>query len=455
MTTEWQRVQPIFIDHSQQLDSIYNSSTKSTHFRTPSELFLSFIPFETLAAIAEATNCNYFKTTQNKTVSKRNKHYKSLSESDIRRYIGVTIFMGINRLPSYKMHWSSQMTTSPCITGAMTYNEFVRIGTWLKLSHKPFPKDMQKIEILAESLQKTIKDLAPGTSYYCIDESVIAFKGRHKLKQYLPMKPNKWGFKVFLLCNSLSGYVHKFSIFTGGEKFKPFRITKELTRDLEGVHLATDNWYSSVKLLEELKAQGILCTCTIKKSARGFPPDYSSVCKTLKHKEFCFWQKKGLLLVAYKDKALVNCITTHSISPTVVNKKGTSKPECIVIYNQVMKGVDQFDQNMSYYLYSHRFSKWWKNCMIYLIEIAIYNSYVLYKGSNSVSYLQFRIELAYQLAKSTSVKEAIVTQHKMVFSTKKKKCQLCKIRAKDSSTQYTCQECQVALHKKCFENYHS
>ena len=48
-----------------------------------------------------------------------------------------------------------------------------------------------------------------------------------------------------------------------------------------------------------------------------------------------------------------------------------------------MKGVDQFDQNDSYYKFRHRFKIWWKSLFVYMIDIAIYNSYLIYKRINS------------------------------------------------------------------------
>lgn len=42
-----------------------------------------------------------------------------------------------------------------------------------------------------------------------IDESMVKFKGRLGFKQYMPNKPIKWGIKVWSLCESTTGYLHK------------------------------------------------------------------------------------------------------------------------------------------------------------------------------------------------------------------------------------------------------
>lgn len=44
---------------------------------------------------------------------------------------------------------------------------------------------------------------------------VDAFKGRHESKQYLPMKPVKFGFKFFVITESTTGYVKNYMLYLG------------------------------------------------------------------------------------------------------------------------------------------------------------------------------------------------------------------------------------------------
>ena len=39
---------------------------------------------------------------------------------------------------------------------------------------------------------------------------MIAYKGRHKLKIYMPKKPIKFGFKVYMLCDCETGITINF-----------------------------------------------------------------------------------------------------------------------------------------------------------------------------------------------------------------------------------------------------
>ena len=49
----------------------------------------------------------------------------------------------------------------------------------------------------------------------CIDESMIAFKGRLSFIQYMPKKPTKWEMKAFVLADSQTGYMYNWHLYTG------------------------------------------------------------------------------------------------------------------------------------------------------------------------------------------------------------------------------------------------
>ena len=49
--------------------------------------------------------------------------------------------------------------------------------------------------------------LVPPEEKQCVDEQMIPFKGRSNIKQYLPKKPTKWGFKAITRTSS-SGIIN-------------------------------------------------------------------------------------------------------------------------------------------------------------------------------------------------------------------------------------------------------
>ena len=97
-----------------------------------------------------------------------------------------------------------------------------------------------------------------------VDEAMIKFQGRSSLKQYMPLKPTKRGIKVWVAADSTNGYFSRFEVYTGKKKntiehgLGP-RVVKTLTSDLKGKHhhVYFDNYFTSLKLLEDLEKDDI------------------------------------------------------------------------------------------------------------------------------------------------------------------------------------------------------
>ena len=70
-----------------------------------------------------------------------------------------------------------------------------------------------KIRPLIGFLSPKFKQI-PQQQTLCVDEQMVSFKGRSALKQYLPQKPHKWGYKIFMLCDT-RGAAHNFKIYSG------------------------------------------------------------------------------------------------------------------------------------------------------------------------------------------------------------------------------------------------
>ena len=55
------------------------------------------------------------------------------------------------------------------------------------------------------------------------------------------------------------------------------------------------------------------------------------------------------------------------------------RPKVVPEYSQMMKGVDQFDQNMSYYHFYRRTTKWTTKMNLYLLQAMLQNAHTLYR----------------------------------------------------------------------------
>jgi len=72
------------------------------------------------------------------------------------------------------------------------------------------------------------------------------------------------------------------------------------------------------------------------------------------------------------------------------------KPNVIVQYNAFMGGVDKLDQMLESYLSLRESMKWYKKLFQHLLDVTVYNSFVLYKEKNpgtQDTLLSFRTKL--------------------------------------------------------------
>ena len=82
-----------------------------------------------------------------------------------------------------------------------------------------------------------------------------------------------------------------------------------------------------------------------------------------------------------------------------------------------MKGVDHLDQMTSYYKFARKSYKWTKKIVMYMLQMALHNSFVLYnKFSNSskpLSLLEFH-KLFYEALINFTVEEWPFTGHSVL-----------------------------------------
>ncbi|GFX40951.1 piggyBac transposable element-derived protein 3 [Trichonephila clavipes] len=106
--------------------------------------------------------------------------------------------IGMKRLPSYRNHWStSDILHDPYVSDLMPVERF----TWImgnlhlndntlmeKRGDKDFDK-LFKLRLLITHLSETFLSISRPSKHHAVDESMVKFKGRNSLKQYMPKNP--------------------------------------------------------------------------------------------------------------------------------------------------------------------------------------------------------------------------------------------------------------------------
>jgi len=138
---------------------------------------------------------------------------------------------------------------------------------------------LHKIRPVIEHLNKQFSKV-PVERDLSINEQLYATKAHSFLKQYLPLKPHKWGYKFVVLCGS-SGYSYKLELYTGQENCEQSRLQSEpdlmasanvvvrLSRAIpkhKNHRVYFDNYYTTIPLITYLVSQGIQFLGTVRRN---------------------------------------------------------------------------------------------------------------------------------------------------------------------------------------------
>ena len=237
------------------------------------------------------------------------------------------------------------------------------------------------------------------------------------MKQYVPLKPVKRGFKVWAMADSLNGYMYDFNVYTGasgGERETGLgeKVVLQLAESIKGNHhhLYFDNYFSSITLLSKLLEDGTYACGTIRTNRKQYPSEISEEAKRFDRGQSTFRQCGNLVATAWKDNKVVNVVSTLA-SPTDITsvnrrqKDGTRVevecPLCVALYNLYMGGVDVGDQLRGYYHVRFKCVKNYKYIFWFLFDVSTTNAHILYsfdvQTGTPMTLKQFRMKLAEQL----------------------------------------------------------
>ena len=141
---------------------------------------------------------------------------------EIIAYFGVVIAMGKMNLPEVRDYWRKGMFNIPCFSQICTVTCFESIGRFLHLNdNKKTPEKtdssykLYKLGDLPHSLNISFKNDYHPSREISIDEQMTGMKAKLSSNQYMPKKPAEFGVKIWICCESLTGYCLKFQVYTG------------------------------------------------------------------------------------------------------------------------------------------------------------------------------------------------------------------------------------------------
>ena len=123
-----------------------------------------------------------------------------------------------------------------------------------------------KIRKLLDLLLPRLTDVHSTERNLAVDETLIKFKERVHFRQFIPIKPGRFGIKCFTLAESSYDYGLVSKVYIGVVQTDLGRravITLMESFLDKGYVLYVDNHYTSMQLFEDLKRRGTLACGTV------------------------------------------------------------------------------------------------------------------------------------------------------------------------------------------------
>ncbi|KAL0830077.1 hypothetical protein ABMA28_003534 [Loxostege sticticalis] len=445
---------------------------------SPLDVFRKFFDDELMGLIVTQTNhyANIFLASTELKSQARMQKWQPVSMEEMWIFLAILMWQGLNPMPC-------QINNFYFYFYFYFYNRFLLIKKCLHFSDNeqmsqsadPDQKKLFKIKPVLDHLEKKFSELYYPRQEIALDESLLLWKDRLTLAQKIATKAAEVGLKTFELCESKTGYLYSFIVYTGKSashtaqhgdmnaqqsEEHPDGATAKIVFDLvrplffKGHTLVMDNFYNSPLLSRALKKN---CTDTMGtlRLNRQFVPDIGEV---------AFSHTKDDTVVVWRDSNLVSLISSyHKGEVGGKAKYGNYKyrPQIVLDYNLAMGGVDKKNQLLSAFPIERcRNLIWYKKLFRRLLNVTIPNSHIIFGHKKNMTARAFRVQLLdniFQKFKPPKPLPPLEEQHFLERgTTSRARCRWCTKNGKLVRTTWQCDTCKVPLCVEvCFKAFHA
>lgn len=398
----------------------------------PIDYFYKMLPDDFLEFIVEESNLY---------ATKKGKDNFCLTVPELKVFLGinfVTTYLRYSRLQHY---WTSKHGTRLSIVADhMTRNRFSEIRKYLHFVSDDKPNNnndkLYKIRPVLNHFSKVFREAYEPEEHLSLDEMIIPFKGRAKIKQYIRGKPHPWGIKTWVLAG-ISGYVYVFEIYEGANQEQDNSYASEfgavggmvlrLCQNIKSKNhkLFFDNLFTSIPLLQKLYEWKIFATGTIRanrlKEASSKLKPINIIKKEPRGSFSVTTNTDNITITRWFDNSAVHVASSFlGASPVGTAKRWSRKekgiieiprPASIEMYNKNMGGVDLMDSLLGLYQHTLRHKRWYFRIFHHILNVAVVNCWLLWKmdpGNEKLDLLEFKssvsTSLIYQGSSATGKK---------------------------------------------------
>jgi hypothetical protein len=389
------------------------------------------------------------------------------------------------------MHWSDEFNHR-FISSQMTRDRFNLLLSNLCVTDPSTDTDLDDpvayTKELVHHLNAAFLHHYRYTQPITFDEQMAAYKGQAEIKQYLPMKPHKWGYKIW--CVGSGNYLASFEIYEGKteEKTELGVIVDTIKRMMQPFKnnnhtLYTDCFFTSPTLMRELAPMGIALCGSVQLNRSGMPPKSQLNDTSFKNwirGESLHLQSDNMALYCWKDQKVIKVLYNHispTTAPTSVKRWGAEREKIEVPCHQAIKdyfynarSVDRIGQLRYSYPLGRKSKTSSMSLVMWLIDMCVVNAFSLWCSDNKgAKQLDFRIQLMHELAAefhsqpTTSIKSAaanlgsaLAKDHYITHAALRGDCKQCsKPPQNRAQSKFICNACGVHLCiGECFRDFH-
>ncbi len=361
------------------------------YLNTPSNFFSYFVTPDFLKHI-QVESARY--ATQN-----GDENFK-VHEYEIKRYIGIVAFSSVVKLPNVRKYWSPSIGNS-IVWDALTVRRFEEIRKWLHFNNNaeynqedPSRDRLFRIRPVLNHFLEKFKRI-PIDEKISLDKQICPTRARIHIEQYLPAKPRKWGYKLFVL-SGMDGFSHHFEIYAGHENVADDgvdlgaagNVVRRLCSVLKNPNhkIYFDNYYMSIPLLVYLHQHNIQALGTLRRNRIPNQPLPSETEMNKRprgsYEEFVsHLYNTPLILIAWKDSKIVNLLSTYvgsvpestirRLDRKIKEKIDVPCPHIVKEYNRHMGGVDLLDSHLARCRIILHSKKWYVKLFYHLLDMTL------------------------------------------------------------------------------------
>ncbi|XP_056304129.1 piggyBac transposable element-derived protein 4-like [Danio aesculapii] len=359
--------------------------------------------FQTIAGYTNSYGAKYEE--------RKGKLWNLISQSDMKSYVALVIYMGMFRCSSLTDYWSeSQHFRLSFPAKIMPYRKFLSISKVLHLSESREDEKnilkrgtaayerLGKIQPLYQVIRESCKTYFHPFQNITIVERMVKSQARTGLKQSLKSRSPNMGFKLFALTDCTCGYTWDFFIYEGkscasqseGLSYESVMALVDENMLGSGYKLFVDKFYTSPTLFMDLLDKKVLACGPVWPNRTGYPKSAKNKLSSNAPRGTMRWIRHNkLLFVEWKDsKEVQMCSSYHKAyeGDTVQRKvkrdahrtlEEIPVPAVVLDYSKNMEAVDSSDCVTEHFRAIHKPKKWYQ-CMFYhFLDITVENAFIM------------------------------------------------------------------------------